>query len=88
MVKRRCLESKWTENKRRSRGFESRALYQCIVCALQKKENEMKEIKRVNTKIIEIRPAEGGEDSKLFAVDLANAYVRMASAMDWQLVRL
>lgn len=26
---------------------------------------------------LEIRAAEGGEDSKLFVTDLANAYVRM-----------
>ena len=29
-------------------------------------------------RVIEIRAAEGGEDSKLFVKDLANAYVRMA----------
>lgn len=29
-------------------------------------------------KVIEIRPAEGGEDSKLFANDLANAYVKLS----------
>ena len=28
-------------------------------------------------RVIEIRAAEGGEDSKLFVKDLANAYVRM-----------
>lgn len=28
--------------------------------------------------VIEIRAAEGGEDSKLFVKDLAQAYVRMA----------
>ena len=27
-------------------------------------------------RVIEIRSAEGGEDSKLFAKDLANAYLR------------
>lgn len=32
-------------------------------------------------KIIEIRAAEGGEDSKLFARDLANAYSKMFSRM-------
>lgn len=31
-------------------------------------------------KILEIRPAEGGTDSKLFAVDLAVAYERFATA--------
>lgn len=30
-------------------------------------------------KIIEIRAAEGGEDSKLFVKDLAQAYIRLAS---------
>lgn len=30
-------------------------------------------------RIIEIRSAEGGEDSKLFVQDLANAYQRHAS---------
>jgi protein subunit release factor A len=29
-------------------------------------------------RVIEIRAAEGGEDSKLFVKDLAEAYVRMA----------
>ena len=29
-------------------------------------------------KVIEIRPAEGGEDSKLFVNDLANAYVKLS----------
>lgn len=27
--------------------------------------------------VVEIRPAEGGDDSKLFAADLAAAYVKM-----------
>lgn len=30
---------------------------------------------------IEIRAAEGGKDSKLFVIDLANAYVRMANIL-------
>lgn len=30
-------------------------------------------------RVIEIRAAEGGEDSKLFVKDLANAYVRMSA---------
>jgi protein subunit release factor A len=30
-------------------------------------------------RVIEIRAAEGGEDSKLFAKDLAQAYIRLAS---------
>jgi protein subunit release factor A len=32
-------------------------------------------------KIIEIRAAEGGEDSKLFVQDLARAYRRLALAL-------
>ncbi len=31
-------------------------------------------------KIIEIRSAEGGEDSKLFVKDLAQSYIRMAQS--------
>jgi protein subunit release factor A len=31
-------------------------------------------------RIIEVHPAEGGDDSKLFAKDLADAYVRLANA--------
>lgn len=34
-------------------------------------------------KIIEIRAAEGGQDSKLFAQDLANAYIRFADKLNW-----
>lgn len=30
-------------------------------------------------RILEIRSAEGGEDSKLFVKDLANAYIRYAN---------
>ena len=30
-------------------------------------------------RVIEIRAAEGGEDSKLFVKDLAQAYIRLAS---------
>jgi protein subunit release factor A len=30
-------------------------------------------------RIIEIHPAEGGEDSRLFTKDLANAYMRLAN---------
>jgi protein subunit release factor A len=30
-------------------------------------------------KVIEIRAAEGGDDSKLFVGDLANAYIKLAS---------
>lgn len=29
-------------------------------------------------RIVEIRAAEGGEDSKLFVKDLANAYIKLA----------
>jgi len=32
-------------------------------------------------RVIEIRAAEGGEDSKLFAKDLAQAYFRFAQSM-------
>jgi protein subunit release factor A len=32
-------------------------------------------------KIIEIRAAEGGDDSKLFVKDLAQSYVRMAQRL-------
>ena len=32
-------------------------------------------------RVIEIRAAEGGEDSKLFAKDLADAYQRFADKM-------
>lgn len=32
-------------------------------------------------RVIEIRAAEGGEDSKLFVKDLADAYVRMAQRL-------
>ena len=34
-------------------------------------------------KIIEIRAAEGGEDSKLFVKDLAQAYIRLALRLGW-----
>lgn len=30
-------------------------------------------------RVIVIRAAEGGEDSKLFTIDLAQAYIRMAT---------
>lgn len=30
-------------------------------------------------RILEIRAAEGGDDAKLFAVDLLNAYLRLCS---------
>lgn len=32
-------------------------------------------------RIIEIRPAEGGTDSKLFVSDLGNAYIRLANQL-------
>ncbi len=35
-------------------------------------------------KRIEIRSAEGGEDSKLFALDLMQAYKRLAAAQSWK----
>lgn len=31
-------------------------------------------------RLLEIHPAEGGEDSKLFVRDLADAYVRLSNA--------
>ena len=34
-------------------------------------------------RVIEIRAAEGGEDSKLFVKDLADAYTRMAQRLGW-----
>jgi protein subunit release factor A len=36
-------------------------------------------------KQLEIRPAEGGEDSKLFAIELMQAYQRLAIAKNWKL---
>lgn len=39
-------------------------------------------------KIIEIRPAEGGQDSALFALDLADAYQRLAVVQNWKFTRL
>ena len=35
----------------------------------------------VMKRVIEVRAAEGGEDSKLFVKDLADAYVRMAQRL-------
>lgn len=32
-------------------------------------------------KILQLRAAEGGEDSRLFVADLANAYLRMADRL-------
>jgi len=32
-------------------------------------------------RILEIQPAEGGEDSKLFARDLAEAYTRLGTTL-------
>ena len=32
-------------------------------------------------RIIEIRAAEGGEDSKLFVSDLANAYIKLSQRL-------
>lgn len=34
----------------------------------------------LDTRIIEIRAAEGGEDARLFAADLAGAYAKLAAA--------
>jgi protein subunit release factor A len=33
---------------------------------------------------IHITPAEGGEDSRLFASDLAGAFEKLAVRMDWK----
>ncbi len=35
-------------------------------------------------RIIEIRPAEGGDDAKLFAIDLVAAYVRLCGRFGWR----
>ena len=32
-------------------------------------------------RILEIQPAEGGDDSKLFANDLADAYIRLSNIL-------
>jgi len=37
---------------------------------------------------IEVRAAEGGNDSKLFAADLLNAYVKLAESKNWKTSRL
>lgn len=33
---------------------------------------------------LEVRPSEGGDDSKLFALDLVQAYHRLAVAQNWK----
>lgn len=33
---------------------------------------------------IEIRAAEGGQDSRIFAAELARAYVRLAQCQNWK----
>jgi len=38
--------------------------------------------------IIEVRAAEGGDDSKFFARDLVHAYIRMADIHSWKTARL
>lgn len=38
--------------------------------------------------ILEVRAAEGGDDSKLFANDLLNAYLRLADINSWKTTRL
>lgn len=35
-------------------------------------------------KILEVRPAEGGKDSKLFAEDLLEAYIKTCQKMGWK----
>lgn len=39
-------------------------------------------------RIIEVRAAEGGEDSKLFASDLVQAYQKMCVAQNWKYISL
>lgn len=36
-------------------------------------------------RIIEVRSAEGGDDSKIFVKQLVKAYSRLADAMQWKL---
>lgn len=43
--------------------------------------NVEKEKGSIMKRVIEIRAAEGGEDSKLFASDLANAYIKMCQRL-------
>lgn len=38
----------------------------------------------MSKRTIEIRAAEGGEDARLFAAELANAYLRMAKRLGWR----
>lgn len=42
----------------------------------------------MQTYIVEIRAAEGGDDSKLFANDLSNAYVKLSNIHGWSVDRL
>jgi len=37
------------------------------------------------TRIVEIRAAEGGEDSKIFTQQLADSYIRLAKNKGWSL---
>lgn len=42
----------------------------------------------MQTYILQIRAAEGGEDSKLFATDLLNAYLKLSDIKGWSADRL
>jgi len=37
-----------------------------------------------NTRIIELRAGEGGDDAKLFVKDLATAYQKLSTRMNWK----
>lgn len=37
---------------------------------------------------LEVRAAEGGDDSKLFTLDLIDAYIRMSDAHGWKIQTL
>lgn len=39
----------------------------------------------MQTRIIEIRAAEGGQDSKIFTKQLADAYTRMIAVQSWNM---
>lgn len=41
-----------------------------------------------DTAILEIRPAAGGEEAKIWVQDLARMYTRFANSQDWKLVRI
>lgn len=43
--------------------------------------HDVLQLENIMKRILEIRPAEGGDDSKLFASDLAAAYLRLAGKL-------